>query len=225
MEIRTALKQNWFRPIMIALVTALGVHSCTLRAQSHRAAIHYIGLEGSFGMRSFQVASNIGQINTMQAGHEGGNIGIVFGNKTLKYRINGGFYVSSGNTPQTQELYEAAGKLNYYPLASLVPKSKIQIYVTTGLSLDKLKFYGEYLSDQYSSNAYEPYIGSVNQISVTGGLGLEYRIPSPCDIIHIFVEAQAGKPVQVGSSNKTFSETTLRQFSQFSLGISFGRKR
>lgn len=224
MEIRTALKQNWLRPVMIVLITALGIHSCSLRAQSHRTAIQYIGFEGAFGMRSFQVASNIGQINNMHAGQEGGNIGIVFGNKTLKYRINAGFYVSGGKTPQTQELYEAVGKLNYYPLASVLPKSKIQPYVNTGLSLDKLKFYGEYLSDQYSYNAYEPYLGSLNQISVTGGLGLEYRIPSPCDIIHIFAEAQFGIPVQMGSSNKTFSETTLTQFNQFSIGLSFGRK-
>jgi hypothetical protein len=225
MEVRTALKQNWFRTFMIVLIMVLGIHSCQLRAQSHHTAIQYLGLEGSFGMRSFQVASNIGQINNMLAGQEGGTIGIVFGNKTLKYRIHGGFYVSGGNTPQTQELYEAAGKLNYYPLSFLLPKSKIQLYVTAGLSLDKLKFYGEYLSDQYSNNTYEPYLGSLNQISVTGGLGLEYQVPSPCDIIHIFAEVLAGTPVQSGSSNKSFSGTTLSQFNQFSIGVSFGRKR
>jgi hypothetical protein len=225
MEIRATLKRNWFRTIMIILITGLGIHSCQLRAQSHRTGIQHIGLEGGFGMRSFLVGSNIGQINKMQASHEGGNVGIVFGNKKVTYRLNAGYYVSSGNTPQTQELYEVAGKLNYYPLAAVLSSSKIHLYVTTGISLDKLKFYGNYLADQYSNNVYEPYLGSLNQISVTGGLGLEYRIPSPCDIIRIFAEAQVGTPVQMGASNNTFLKTTLNQFNQFSVGVSFGRNR
>jgi hypothetical protein len=224
MKTATFVKQNWTRVFMLMLFFTLGIYSCQVNAQTP-FKIKHIGMEGSFGVRSFLVTSNINQIKNMRASHDGGSLGVVLGNRKVKYKLTAGYYFSSGNTPQTQDLYELAQHMNYYPLISILPKSKIQLYITQGISLNKLKFYGNYLDDQPSRTLHEPHIGSLNQISLSGGLGLEYRVPSPCDIIHIFAEAQFGTPVQLNASNKAFSLTKLNQSTQFNIGVSFGRKR
>jgi hypothetical protein len=212
--------------IILILLIVMGAYSCAVKAQSFKP-IKYFGFEASFGTRSFDVKSNISAINQMRAGHEGGSLGVVFGNDVLKARIRGaGFYYSNANTPHTQEVVEAGTSLNFYPLQLLNSKqTRLRPYLIAGGSLTKVRFYGKYLSDQISSKAYEPFLGKVSQIMATGGVGIEYQLASDFDFIHIFMEAVGGSPIQSNASSDAFSQTSIKRFTAISLGVSFGRKR
>ena len=220
------MNEKRIRIIMIALLTLLGIYSYSAQAQSTKS-IKYIGFQVSFGERLFQVSSNLKKIDQMQAGHEGGSLGIVFGNNQLKTRVSfAGVFYSNSNTPHTQQLFETAVMTNLYPLAVLTKyeNATLQPYLTAGFSMNKTNFFGTYLDNQNIKSGDEPYLGKVSQVMAQGGVGLEYRLISRVDFIHLFAEAMVGSPIQSNASD-TFSETALKQFTSINVGICFGRRR
>lgn len=227
MTLRSRTNEQWIRLMIIVSLTVLGIYSCQVQAQPLKP-IKYVGFEAAFGVRSFQVNSNLPQINGMQAGHEGGSLGVVFGNDLLKAKVRvAGFYYSNANTPRTQELFETAALVNFYPLTCMSnmsnKKAKLRPYITAGVSMDKIKFFGTYLADQKTTEAYEPLLGKLHQLNATAGIGLEYRLPCQLDFVHLFAEALYGAPVQSRASVQAFDGTSVKQFTSFSFGVSFGR--
>ena len=226
MVLRNRFKEQQVRMILMAVLILTGIYSVTLQAQSIRP-VKYLGLEASFGVRSFVVNSNIEKINQMHAAHEGGTIGVVFGNELMKARIAmAGVYYSNANTPRTQQLFESAALVNFYPMAFMKnnKKAKLHPYLVAGFSITNIKFFGTYVDNQNSRMAYEPYLGKVSQVNVQGGIGLEYRLMSRFDFVHLFAQASYGAPVQSKRSS-AFSQTTIKQCSYISVGVSFGRHR
>ena len=226
MGIRNRIYEQQIRLGLIVGLILLGIYSCSVSAQSERP-IKYIGFQVSFGDRSFKLNSNIKKIDQMQAGHEGGSLGIVFGNEVLKTRLRvAGVFYSNANTPQTQRLFETSVLSNFYPIAIFKNQqnARLQPYLTAGFSLDKIKFFGTYLDNQPTSSGYEPYLGKISQIMAQGGIGLEYRLTNQVDFIHLFAEALFGAPIQSQASN-AFAATSIEQFTTINVGVSFGRKR
>jgi hypothetical protein len=211
---------------IVAVFLVLGTYSCTVQAQSFKKNDRYFGLEGTFGIKSFNIKSDIPELNKMQVIAEGGSAGIVIGNEVIK--INArilGFYYSTLNVPRTIDLFESEVLLNYYPVKNSL--SGITMYLTSGVSVDKIKFYGHYLKKDEQvnySDIREPYLGGILQVNASVGIGLEYRLPN-VDFVHLFAEGRYGIPLQVASSGKAFENTTVNNFTSFSLGVSFGSKR
>src|SRR5690349_21712906 len=121
------------RLFIITLVTLIGIYSSTVNAQSARR-MKYMGFEVSFGVRSFQVNSNIKKIDGMKAGHEGGSLALVFGNDVLMARIQAaGVFYSNANTPHVQQMFETSATTNVYPFALLKNSSaKLRPYIKAG---------------------------------------------------------------------------------------------
>lgn len=221
---RTIKRTNREFFILIILIV-LSAYSCVAQVQTLKS-IKYLGLEGSFGSRSFSVRSNIKEINNMQTCQEGGSLGVAFGNELLKTRIKvAGYYYSNANTPRTQELFEVAASTNVYPLQWLGRNSKLQPYITGGLSLDRIKFFGTYLDDRTFNRPYEPLLGKLYSVISNAGVGLEFQFPSAVDFIHLFAEATYGAPIHSSASVSEFSRTSIHHFTSFTFGLSFGRKR
>ena len=181
MALRNRMKEQQVRMVLVAMFILAGIYSCTVEAQSVRP-IKYMGFQASFGVRSFVVNSNIEEINQMQAGHEGGTLGVVFGNEAVMARIGlAGIFYANANTPRTQHLFETSISTNLYPLAMgrNARQTGLHPYMTAGFSMDNVKFFGTYLDTKNTKTAYEPYLGKISQINVQGGVGLEYRIKLP----------------------------------------------
>jgi hypothetical protein len=213
------------RKILVLTSIALSVYSCVAEAQIIRS-ISYVGFEASFGVRTFDTKSNITAVNGIHAAQEGGQLGLVFGNQAWKTRIQvAGFYTPGFNTPHTQELFETAAAVNFYPTAlSQLRHHGLFPYVMAGLGIARINFFGKYLEDQHWDYAYEPYIGRLTQLNPATGIGLEYRLWSDADIIHLFVEATASLPFISTASNKEFSDTTVKRYTSLNVGVNFGPK-
>ena len=216
------------RVALILLLALLGIYSCTVQAQP-LTPIKYVGLEASFGFRTFMVNSNIEKIDGMQAGQEGGSLGVVFGNDLLMTKLRAaGFFYSNANTPQVQQLFETAALVNFYPFELIRNnRAKVRPYITAGLSMDNVKFFGRYVdvSSVKKNNAYDPYLGKLTQWNIHGGLGVEYSFPSVCDFIHLFAEVTMGTPIQSFASTNAFESTSIGRFTSMSAGVSFGLRK
>ncbi|HTE31520.1 MAG TPA: hypothetical protein VK666_14160 [Chryseolinea sp.] len=211
---------------IILIILAMGVYSCSVHAQSLKT-VKYMGLEGSFGIRSFKINSNVVQLNGMGVMQEGGSLGMIFGNDLLRAKIRAaGFYYSASGVPRTIDLFESEAILNFYPLQYIRQKQNaLDIYLLGGLSMDNIKFYGQYLvADQmrinYSTSS-EPYLGKISQINASAGIGLEYQLPMEFDFVHLFMEAKYAARIS-GNNSAHFKETAVKNFAAVSLGVSFG---
>lgn len=103
----------------------------------------------------------------------------------------------------------------------------MKVYVSSGVSMDKIKFYGHYLKEDEQvnySDVREPYLGKLSQLNASVGIGFEYRLPN-VDFVHLFAEGRYGIPIQTASSTKAFANTTIKNFTSISVGVSFGRKQ
>ena len=220
---REQQKDRYFKLVMIALLTILGIYSCSVQAQ--KPMTKYFGLEGSFGDRSFTLVSNIKQIDNLHGGHFGGSFGIVTGNEILKARLKAGYYFSNSNNPHTQDIYETSGSVNFYPLEFLRKHPALfHPYVAVGTSLSAIKYYGNYLNtDPYNSQK-ENYLGKMVQYKALGGIGVEMRLETDRDFVHFFAEGFFEKSFK-SSQSEVFSNTTTNSLTAINVGVSFGRKK
>ena len=215
---------NWFfRTVLVSVIILLSIYSSMAQVRTGLSRIKYKGFEASFGSRSFEVNSDIKKIDGMQAGHDGGSLGIILGNNVLLTRIKVGYFYSNNNTPQTQEIFASTVQLNMYPLGFLKNQPRIRPYLTAGLGLDNVKFYGYYLDQgNVSKGAYEPLLGKVAQFSFTGGAGVGYSLSRYNDFISVFAEMNTAIPLNTNASVSTFNQTSFSQFTSFSVGVRFG---
>ncbi len=231
MIIRTRFIVKGINAALVALTFLLtGIYSCTVQAQSIRP-FKYMGFEASFGVRSFEIKSSIPQLNSMPVVQEGGSLGVLFGNDFLRAKVRvAGFYYSSASVPRTVDLFESEGFVNFYPLNYIRSgENALDVYLIAGISMDNIKFYGHYLTAEgekvnYSTSS-EPYLGKISQLNATGGLGLEYKLPTQAGFIHLFGEAKYGSPFQSGTDSESFKNTSIRNFTSISVGVSFGVTR
>lgn len=220
---RQEYKDRYIKLVMIVLLIILGVYSCSVHAQQSKT--RYLGLEGSFGNRSFTLSSNIAKIDNMQGGHLGGSIGVVTGNEILKTRLNVGYYFSNSNNPHTQDIYETSGTVNFYPLEFIRKHPALfHPYISVGTSLSAIKYYGNYLSSDPYSGQDELYLGKMVQYKALGGIGLEMRLETNRDFVHFFAEGLFAKSFK-STQSEAFNNTTSNNMTSFNVGVSFGRKK
>jgi len=228
MIIKSRIKEKGINALMIVLLfLATGIYSCSVQAQSF-APFKYMGFEATFGVRSFQLNSSISEINQMPVVEEGGSLGLIFGNDLLKAKIRAaGFYYSASSVPRTVDLFETEALVNFYPLEYFRKgENALDIYLIAGVSMDNIKFYGHYLAGDGEKINYsttnEPYVGKLAQINATGGIGFEYQLPVQYDFVHLFAEAKYGAPLKSGTDSEPFKNTSVKNFTSISVGVSFG---
>lgn len=218
--------------LFVILFIILIFQSLITEAQGYRGKDQnfYRGFVASFGTRSADISSSIGELNETGFTQAGGQIGLIFGNNVLRSKIGLiGYYGSTGNTAGTIDLYETNWNVNVYPLALIAPTALVQPYLTGGVAYDQYKFYGYYINREPGTTNYSqaeaPYLGKIKQINATVGAGIEVHLAKSYDFVHFFSEVRYGKNLSSKASNTEFSDTSIAQQMQIVVGINFGARR
>jgi hypothetical protein len=206
------------------------LQSCTVKAQGLKnfASEYQLGFEGAFGMKNFDISSNISQINNLNVTEEGGSLGVVLGAKALRVKLRQGYYYSSSKVTQTVDEVRSAFVTNFYPL-QLIGNFKIQPYFMGGIERNIFKMYGTYGSENSGPINYSlseaPFLGKISSIVASVGAGVEYRVESPGHFVSLFAEGRIGKPVSAVSSNTFFQQTSISNQVIVNIGVAFGYHR
>jgi hypothetical protein len=187
-----------------------------------------IGFKTTFGAHTSMLFSDIEEINQTRAQFQGGSIGIFKGSEVFRYAVSvAGFYYSADNMARTVDLVYSDATLSFFPLAVSNRNSRIQPYVSSGVGLSRLKFYGHYLKEDpgqpINYSAPEPYLGKHRSLSALLTVGLEYRIPA-YNFVTIFAEVAASKPF-LSTADPAFQNTSVVNARAVHIGIAFGSKK
>jgi hypothetical protein len=230
MKTRT-LKSFALRTLLIASVILTG--ECAVAQKMKNFAQQYqLGLEASFGIKSFNITSDLDAINNLKVVAEGGAIGVTAGSGVLKAKVRQGYYYSASNVGKTIDYVRSAGLLSFYPLHLMGAKeASLQPFITGGIERNILKMYGFYGSDNQNSSpanysiSEAPYLGKIVSLQASVGAGFEFSMKKDNYFVSIFSEAKYG--VNVGRMNSTsmFNNTTPGNQLTFNVGIGFGYNR
>ncbi|HYC86466.1 MAG TPA: hypothetical protein VEB86_14635 [Chryseosolibacter sp.] len=191
----------------------------------------YMGFTGNFGTRTFGLNSDIDRLHNCIVNQSGGQLGVIYGNNIVRYRIGlVGYYSSGRNVPGSIDLYVNNASVNFYPLALIQSSlSRVQPYINGGASYDRLKFYGHYLSEDAQAANYSttraPYLGAIKQINGAIGTGLEIRLIENHTFVHLFSEVRYGFQISDLNKNSQFGNTTSSSQVRFNFGIAFGCRK
>lgn len=233
MSIKDRIQTQIIKGVLVFIVILLSdLKACTVMAQGLKqfAREYQVGFEGSFGMKTFSVSSNIAAINGLNVTEEGGMIGVGIGAKALRVKIRQGYFYSSSMVAQTVDEVRSAFVANLYPL-QLAPtnKSRFQPYLTAGVERNIFKMYGTYGSENNKPRNYSvseaPFLGKISNMITSVGAGLEYRVTTPGHFINVFAEGRYGKSFRTLSSNELFNGTSLSDQMVINVGIAFGYYR
>lgn len=223
------IKTQLIKGSLILSVILAGALQGTVQAQSSMkqfARDYQLGFEGSFGVKSFTISSNIDKINGLNVIEEGATVGVVAGSKIARLRIRQGYYYSSSSVTQTVDEVRSSIGLNLYPIQFFTDKAKLMPYVTMSVERNLFKMNGFYGNDASTvrnhSVSEAPYLGKISTLQATLGAGLEYRIVTPGHFVSFFGEARYGKNIRTNSSTALFSQTSLSGQMAVNIGISYG---
>jgi hypothetical protein len=226
------LKNNFLKASLIFFIILVGeLQSCMLMAQGLKqlAKKYQFGFEGSFGIKSFTLSSNIAKIDGLNVIEEGGAIGVVAGTRIARVRIRQGFYYSSSDVTQTVDEMRSSFGINVYPLQFFTNNARLLPYITMSMERNIFKMHGFYGEDASARHNYSvsqaPYLGKITTIQSSIGAGLEYRMKVPGHFITFFAEARYGKNVSTQSSTALFNGTAISDQIGMNVGISYGYSR
>ena len=133
------------RTCHLILFTWLVLLTLTSAGQPPKQEQH-VGVKTTFGLNAFTLFSDIEEINEIHAQFNGGSIGFFKGNEVVRGAINvAGFYYSADNVARTIDLIYSDATLSFFPLALAQSGSRVQPYVSSGIAVSRLKFFGHYL--------------------------------------------------------------------------------
>jgi hypothetical protein len=215
------------RKCQVFLFTWLVLLTLTCAGQPPKQEQH-VGFKTSFGVNTFKLLSDVEEINDIHAQFNGGSIGFFKGNEVLRGAINlAGFYYSADNVARTIDLIYSDATLSFFPLALSRSRSRIQPYVSSGISLSRLKFFGHYLhhdpSQPVNYSAPEPYLGKHKNWSALASVGIEYRSPAH-DFLTFFVEASVAKAF-LSDADQPFQNTSISTPAAIHIGVAFGTNK
>jgi hypothetical protein len=190
---------------------------------------YQVGFEGSFGVKSFSVSSNINEINNLHVMSEGGTIGVIWGANAIVGKIRHGFYYSASSVGHTVDEIRSALALNYYLNYLYDGESALRPYILMGAERSNFHMHGYYDHTEQSvrnhSRSEDPYLGKISTLQVSVGAGMEYRIKNPGHFVAFFGEAKYGKAVTSSTSSALFEDTKLSGQVLVSVGVGFGYYR
>jgi hypothetical protein len=222
------LKVIGLRAFLIASIILTG--ECAVAQKMKMFAQRYqLGLEASFGIKSFKLASDIAAINNLQVIAEGGTVGVTVGSGILKAKIRQGYYYSASHVGKTIDQVRSAGMINFYPMELMNNSNLIfQPYLTAGVERNILKMYGFYGTDsqggasQNYSISEAPYLGKIVTLQASIGGGFEFSIKKAGYFVSIFSEAKYGKNITPLASTEFFNNTRSGNQLTLNVGVGFG---
>lgn len=189
----------------------------------------YTGIEASYGLKSFNITSDVPELENMHLIETGSNLGIVFGNDFSRFTIRPlGFYSATANNGRTINLFSAEAENNTYLLKGLLKKpTRFDIYSSLGINFHSTKFFGHYIEQDlrpaYNNKPHkEPFLGKIENMLITYGFGLEYRLINNDEFVHFFLTGKSSLPIQQTTNSEAFEETALTRNMEFQLGVRFG---
>jgi hypothetical protein len=171
----------------------------------------YRGVDGSFGGTSTTISSDIAKLNGLKLKTEGGSLGFVFGTEAIRTTSRVGFYYSASSVKQTIDQFVAG--------------QSVEFYLSVGGDYNIYKFAGTYLETDGQSqpgNVWDLYKGKVSQLSINGGIGVEYKVYDYDHFLHIYGVVKTGLPVMTSSSTEQMEGTKIGQQLYFNVGIRCG---
>ena len=215
------MNENLFKVLFVVLIfVVLLFHSMFSEAQIYK------GFDISFGSRQFMIDSEIAKLDEVKTVVAGGRIGFIFGTSTLRTSAGAGYYSSTSGTPGTIDQYQAGAKVSLYPLALIDKEPRVQPYLTAGISLDELKFYGYYVDREPGvtnySQAEAPYLGSIRQANARFGAGIEISIIQNYDFVHLYSEVYYGHNLSQKTEDAVLNNTSLTSTMRLNIGVVFG---
>jgi hypothetical protein len=201
-------------------------------AQKPISSAYDLGFGASFGVRSYDLKSNVTVLNSMDVLQEGGTLMAMAGNRVVRGKLECGFYYSGSSVPNTINTVELGATFNLYPLQLFTEQNfRIEPYLVSALSRAAQKYYGFYQLPDHTdapvvnySTFEEPYLGSSSVLQGALGLGMEYHITGDGNFVHFFAEARNAKPLHFTSS-AAFEGTTYSRSLVVNLGVVFGLRR
>jgi len=205
--------------------------SSIAEAQNHKLFHqHYMGLYASFGRRSFDMKSNYPQIDKSTVSLDGGQAGVIFGNRIARAEIGLlEYYSSVSNIVGTIDQHSNHAAIRFYP-AGLLTKKRLRVepYLNAGITYNRYKFYGHYISSTGSPVNYsapDPFLGGIAQTNTSMGLGFEFNILDEYDFVHLFTELKWGKPAAKQTGSPEFTDMHLGRKTTINIGFTFGLNR
>lgn len=215
--------------IILVVIVVTVMNSANAQSFKRFARESQLGFEGSFGIKTFSISSDIAKINGLKVTEEGGSVGVGIGAGPLRLKLRQGYYYSSSAVAHTVDEIRTSLGANIYPVKFFgESRSMLQPYLTTTLERNVFKMhgtYGENNAPQNYSITEAPYLGSINSVVASVGAGLEYKISNPGHFISFFAEGRYGKTMEVASTNRMFNNTSIPDQVVMNIGIAFGYSR
>lgn len=185
----------------------------------------YQGFKAAFGVHALNLNSRVPQLKGLHAKFDGGSVGVVKGNKFVRAGLTAaGFFYSTDHVPQTIDLIYSDATVSFFPMAFARRHFRVQPYLSSGVSLSRLRFYGHYLSQDPSKpvnySASEPYLGKQRTVSAVIQFGLEYRLPQ-YEFLTLFAEGTLLRPI-TSQADQVFEGTSVHHVTSFQIGMAFG---
>ncbi len=219
------------RGIFIALTLAVS----TLFAQEYlkeedRAALiernklAYFAIQAENSLQSFNIQSDLDQLNGLQYLKHGGAIGATFGNRVFRVPVKYGIFfndIKGLRSVENREL-SVGGEL------SLNQFSKTRwfvwdVYLIGGYVSTNVSYRGGYLEPIAVSDMQQPLLGWSKQNAVYYGGGASIRLNTCEDsFITLYMEYSVRRHLFDGESTMAFSQTHLQDITNASLGVKIG---
>lgn len=212
---------------LMTCFTIMTSNKAHAQAKHNGTALDY-RFEASLGVQSFQLTSNLYSLNQSYIDQYGGSIGLNFGNSLWQAKIKPlGYYNSSSNSKTTVKLIESGAHINFYPLSVLLSKSSRLpgFYLTGGLVRAKIKINGSYLPEGQTAECPfddNSFTGNILSWNISGGVGIEYKIPFDQASISLFTEITKGLSVGTSTDKDLFKNTSLNNFTMVNIGFAIG---
>jgi hypothetical protein len=236
MCIENRIKEAMIKWILVISVSLIASISSTVLAQSNFGNNHatYLGLDYSFGVRSFKLNTDLSKINGMKVVEEGATLGMLFGNKIVQGKLRQGFFYSAASVKYTTNLSTTEAEININPLQMIHVRFRtVEPYLMVGVERNAIKLHGSYVGKEYagapaygnSSTEEQPYLGQIVVMRANVGMGLQYRIRCERSFVRIFTEARYGTGLVYSTKADWFKNTKTSNITAVSVGVSFGYLR
>jgi hypothetical protein len=223
-------KARVLKSISILFICLLGVYTSEAQRLKKFLTEYQVGLESAFGIKTFNLTSDIAEIHNMKVIGEGGTVGIVWGAKAIRMKVRQGYYYSASSVAHTVNEVRSSAAINFYPLYFVNVHAGLRPYVIVGIERDIFHMHGHYGNENepgirnYSVSE-APFLGKIFTIQGSFGGGIEYCIKKPGHFLALFSEARYGKSISTASSNEFFKRTISSDQLTMNVGVAFGYHR
>jgi hypothetical protein len=211
-----------FSGILLLLAFMFAIQHCNGQGTDKE---FFVGTGVLLGGVTQQVSSNMSAVDGMKLMQEGGSLLLMAGTRSLTIKLEGGLYYPMSSVPRTVDLLLAGTQVDFHPLGARSRHNRFSPYLSGGMSKACQKFYGTYTAEYAGIKNYsitkEPHLGTVWNVSINAGAGVEYRWRIGDSFLHLFTEVRKGFITDTDGTN-LFTETRISDNGMIRFGMLFG---